>query len=169
MSAITRNPTANQTPDPGQGGGSVTSPINTGHGNTTLTVDDGASATATCIWTGFASAGGQVLSATLKVGWSQNGSLTGAGSKNNRFRVEYSLNNGSSWNTLFDRTGITSSSSGTDSASLPVGQNLTLVRVRDFLSASTSVVGTHADITASTSSIRIEAVTAEAALPVVIM
>jgi hypothetical protein len=153
----TRNPTANQTPDPGQSGTDpVTGASNTGHSSTSLSAADGESFTASCLWTGFQSVAQIVLSVMLKVDWSQTGLLTGAGSKSNRFQVEYSLNNGSSWNTLFLHVGITSSSSGTDQAVLSPGQNLTQIRVRDTLTVNANDPGTVAELTASVSNIRLE-------------
>src|SRR5262245_54970889 len=80
MSLQTRNPTSNQTPDPGQGGAAVTGNINTGHGSTALSASGGDKSFATCLWSGFPATGGQIISVALKADWSQSGSLTGAGS-----------------------------------------------------------------------------------------
>jgi hypothetical protein len=154
----TRNPTANQTPDPGQAGTDpVTGASNTGHSSTSLSASGpGESFTASCLWTGFQSVAGIVLSVTLKVDWSQTGILSGAGSKSNRFQVEYSLNNGSTWNTLFVHVGITSPSSGSNQVILSSAQNLTQVQVRDTLIVNANDPGTDAELTASVSNIRLE-------------
>jgi len=158
MPITTRNPTANETPDSGQGGIAVSGNTNTGHGSTALSASGGDTSFATCLWTSFPSVGGQILSAKLKADWSQSGSLTGGGFRSNGFAVEYSLNNGSTWNFLFNHTDITSSSSGSDEVSLSTSQDLTQVRLRDSLTVAANV-GNSAQVTASISNIRIEVIT----------
>jgi hypothetical protein len=143
----TRPSTANTTPDPGQGGDAVTGNTNTGHAATTCdAAAGGGSQTKTCIWSGFAAVIGLILGVTLKVDWAENGTLGGG---ENQFLVEYSLNNGSSWSTLFNHTIIEAADSGTASAVLSLTQDLTQVKVRDKLFAQTGdavVVGTVSDI-----------------------
>lgn len=146
MALTTLNPTSNQTPDPGQGGNAVTGNINTGHGSTTA-VDT----TKTCIWTGFPAAVGQVKTVTLKADWTQDGSIPDG---NNSFKIQYSLNAGSSWNNLLNSTDIISPLSGSSQTSLSTAQDLTLVRVRDSLIA--TPIGLAASVTGSVSNIRIE-------------
>jgi hypothetical protein len=166
---VTRNPTANQTPDPGQAGSDpVTGASNTGHSATSLSAVDGENFTASCLWTAFPSVVGLLLTATLKVDWSQDGALSGAGSKSNRFRVEYSLNGGSSWNTLFNHVAITSPSSGSDQAVLTLPQDFTQVRLRDTLNANANDIGTTADVTGAVSNIRLE-ITTQDPQPIFIM
>lgn len=160
MALATVNTTANTTPDPGQGGSvAVTGATNTGHASTTASKSGAGSQVKSCIWSGFPSVGGQIVSVNLKVDWTQDGSLTDGGvSTSNQFEIDYSLNNGSSWNTLKVSTQIQSSSSGTSTQALSVGQDLTQVKVRDTLTA-VGVAGETASVTASVSQIRIEVTT----------
>jgi hypothetical protein len=157
MSFHTFNPTAFQSPDPGQPGSlAVLSPSNTGHASTLISAVDGEANSVSCIWSGFTPVfNGTPLSYQLKVDWTQDGSLTGPGSKSNQFKVEYSLNGGGAWNTLFNHTAVTSSSSGSSQVSLTLPQDITQVKVRDSLSVS-STAGTDAELTASISNIRVE-------------
>jgi hypothetical protein len=157
MGFYTFNPTSFQNPDPGQPGSlAVTSPTNTGHASTLISAVDGEANSVSCIWTGFSPVfNGTPLLYQLKVDWSQNGLLTGAGSKSNRFKIEYSINNGSSWATLLDHPNVTASTSGSSQVSLTLPQDITQVKVRDSLSVS-STAGTNAELTASISNIRVE-------------
>lgn len=159
MPIETKNPTSNTSPDLAQGGVAVSSPTNTGHASTTVT--GGGDEIKTCIWTGFAAApGGPTFSVTLKASRSVSGSV---GSGTNIFRGEYSLNSGSSWNTLFTHSSVGSPSGPTEaSAALSISQNLTQVQVRDFLQATDD-----ATLTGTISSIRIEVITQDN--PVVVM
>jgi len=163
MSLTVRQTTSNTTPDPAQGGNAVTGATNTGHASTTTTQGGVGTASKTCLWTGFAAApSGTITSVTLKVDWIQNGSLSDGGvSTSNRLVIGYSINGGGAWLTLRDVTQIESSSSGTSSVALSTSQNLTQVRVRDSLEAS-SGVGESATITVTISGIRIEVVTVDA-------
>lgn len=168
MPLLTKLPTANETPDSGQGGSAVTGNTNTGHSATTSNGPNGASQTKTCRWSGFTSGAGQIQSVTLKVTHTSNGSLSGAGAFN-QFILQYTLNGGGAWTTAVSRTSFTSSSGPTVfSVSLPVTQNLTQVQVRDSITASSVDVGENASATVTISSIQIEAVTRDGA-PVVIM
>lgn len=158
---ITKNPTSNTTPDPGQGGVAVTGATNTGHGSTTASAVGAVTQTKTCIWTTFPSAGGLVTAITLKVDWTENGSSSdGFTLTTNLFTIEYSLNGGGAWNTLRASADVGSSSSGTSQVSLSTTQDITQVQVRDLLSASGDV-GESANITTSVSLIRLEVVTAD--------
>lgn len=74
----------------------------------------------------------------------------------NGFQLEYSLNNGASWNTLLDHELINISNTGTAQVSLPSSQNISLVQVRDRLSAVAPVAGEPANVIASVSGIRLE-------------
>jgi len=156
MADQTLNPTANQTPDPGQGGLAVTGAINTGHGSTTAARAGVGSQTKTCRWSSFESPTVQPTKLTLKVDWTQNGSLSDGGiSTANLFQIEYSLNGGSSWTGLHSAADIESSSSGTSEVVLSPTQNISQVQVRDTLNA-VGAVGESASVTASVSGIRIE-------------
>lgn len=157
MALVTKNPSANENPDSGQAGAvAVTTPSNTGHSATTASASGATEQTKACRWSGFSSAAGTISSVTLKVGWQQNGNLSDGGvSTSNQFTIEYSLNNGSSWNTLRDSTQIQAITSGTAQVSLLTNQDLTQVQVRDTLFAA-GVIGESASVTATVSAIRIE-------------
>jgi hypothetical protein len=108
-----------------------------------------------CRWTAFPGIPGQKSSITIKVDWTQDGSLSGV-SPDNLFKIQYSVNGGSSWNTLKNTTSITSPSSGSSSASLSLSQDTSLVQVRDQLQASGGDPGDISSVTASISNIRLE-------------
>jgi len=156
MSLATLNPTSNTTPDQG-GTGAVTSPTNTGHASSQSTSSDVLDSDAlSCRWQGFAAAAGQIQGVTLKADHTSSGALTGAGA-NNAFTLEYSLNNGSSWNTAVSRSHFTASQGPTTfSVALSVAQDLTQVRVRDLISTSTVSGGEVATCTATIANIKIE-------------
>jgi hypothetical protein len=163
MSLATLNPTSNTTPDPAQGGSAVTSPTNTGHAASTSVGLDGTSQDKTAIWTGFPFIAGQVTAATLKLDWTENGSRSGGGT--NRFRIEYSLNGGSSWNTAIDHANITSASGPTTfSLGLTLPQDLSTVQVRDLIRATTAGVGQSASCTGTVANIKIDVTLFDGAL-----
>lgn len=151
MGLFTINPTSNTTPDPAQGGNAVTGNTNTGHGSTTVT-SSGAADVKTCLWTSFQSVSGQIKSITLKVGWSESGGVGAGGSS--EFKVEYSLNGGSTWSVLFDHLDIISPDSGTAQVDLSATQDISQVRVRDNL---TAIID--ASFNGAVSDIRLEVVT----------
>ena len=165
MALITVNPTSNTTPDVGQGGLAVTGATNTGHGSTTATTTGGGTDTASCVWTAFPSVGSQIAAVTLKVDWTQNGSLIGAGAKSNSFRLQYSVNGGGVWTNIFEHLNVTASSSGGEQVVITLPQDLTQIQVRDRLQA-TSSVDTTASVTGSISNIRLEVTTVDANLVV---
>lgn len=157
MPLYTYNPTSNTTPDQG-GTNAVTSPTNTGHASSQATAADLADSEAlSCRWQSFpAGPGGQISSVTLKVDHTSSGSLTGVGA-NNAFTLEYSTNGGGAWNGAVSRTHFTASQGPTTfSVALPVAQDLTQVRVRDVISASTVSNGETATCTATIANIKIE-------------
>lgn len=194
MALITRNPTSNTTPDPGQGGNAVTGNINTGHSDTTSSVSGSSSNSQnkTCIWQSFLGivAVGQIKSIDLKFDWVV---VTGSTSANTTdpgetaeaatvFTVETSINGGGAWTTRVSETvssfaqdGGSDSDGNTPSGSVTVSlsiiQDLTQVRVRDSLGASINVNGAGASasatLTANISNIRIEAVIADP--PLIVM
>lgn len=156
---LTRNPTSNTTPDPGQGGSAVSSATNTGHGSTTPSCG-GESCTdnRTCIWTSFQSVSGQIISITLKIDHSSTGALSGVTAANS-FTLSYSLNGGGAWTDAVARTNFTTLSTATFSVALSANQDLTQVKVRDTIVASTNAVGHTASATASVSNILLEVLT----------
>lgn len=160
MAFFTRNPTANTTPDPAQGGGAVAGNSNTGHSSSTCTGADFSSETKSCLWTGFAGVSGVLISAVLKFDWVESGSFPGGTDAVTNFRVQYSVNGGGGWNTIFQHDdlngGPTSSSS---EVALPAGQNITQVQVRDRLFADGNELGAFVEITGSISNIRVEVTT----------
>jgi hypothetical protein len=160
---ITKNPTLNTTPDLGQGGLAVTGNINTGHGSTIASQVGSGSQTKTCIWTTFgAGPGGQIASALLKFDWTEDGAIANNGTNN--FLIQYSIDGGSNWITIFTHTDVISSTSSSSQVTLPVGQNIGLVQVRDRLRATGSGIGDSASLTGSISNIRIEITTLEEAV-----
>jgi hypothetical protein len=152
MALVTKNPTSNTTPDAGQGGSAVTSATNTGHGSTS--VDAAGTQIKSCIWTAFGAVTGQITSVSLKMDWSENGA-TGGGTNN--FRIQYSTNGGGAWTDIINHSDVTSLTNSSSSVSLSVTQDLTQVQVRDKLLAQTG----SATLTASVSNIRIEALTVD--------
>lgn len=159
MALYTYNPTSNTTPDPAQGGIAVTGNTNTGHAATTATGNNSI-VDKSCVWSGFPAASGQILSSTLKVDWSENGSFDAANASND-FKLGYSLNGGGAWTNFFDHVNITGAGSGTAQVSLSVTQDLTQVRVRDFLEGESDLLGAIGTVTATVSAIRIEVTTAD--------
>jgi RHS repeat-associated protein len=147
------NPSSYQTPAPGLGGFAVTNPSNTGHGSTFTAANNGAFKEKSCRWSGFQPVSGQITSITLKVDWSDSGSWDGGGA--NDFILSYSLDNGSSWNTLLWHSLISANDFGTAQVSLPSTQDISLVQVRDRLIAGAPPEG-FAVVSATVSSIRLE-------------
>lgn len=168
MPLITVNPTANESPDSGQGGTSaVATPANTGHAASQAFAPDGATDILSCRWLTFTAVGGRITGMTLKAGFAEDGALSGAGAQNS-FTIEYSLNGGSSWGTLRSSGNIIAPASGTASAALSATQNIAQVQVRDTIRAQTADAGESASVTATVSSIRLE-VTRVEAQPVVML
>src|SRR5262245_5196947 len=130
MALTTINPTSNTTPDPVQGGSAVTGNINTGHGST-ITSSGPGTVTKSCIWTTFPATGGQITSMTLKFDWTEDGAVVvGTGSASNQFRVQYSVNGGGAWTTVFQHDDVTSSTSSNSSVAITLPQDVTQVQVR---------------------------------------
>jgi hypothetical protein len=163
MALTTINPTANQTPDAGQGGVAVTGATNTGHSSTTASVIFTGSQLKTCRWSSFPSFSGQILSINLKVSWTEDGTLEDGGvDTDNFFTIEYSINGGSNWIIIRSSSNIQSANNGTESVVLSIGQDLTQVQVRDSLQATSGVEGLDASVTVSISDIKIEISTVDA-------
>lgn len=160
MSIATKNPTAFQSPDPGQGGDAVSTPSNTGHASTTSTGTGSGvnSEQKTCAWSGFQNVGGQIKSVTLKFEHTSSGTLNGANAVNN-FTVEYHLSGGGvmGWVTAVQRLSFTAAQGPvTFSVPLDITQDLTQVRVRDSILATATLPGQSATCTATVSNVRIE-------------
>jgi hypothetical protein len=162
MPNLTVNPTANSTPDVGQGGISVTGNSNTGH-DSTVTATANALVTKSCIWTGFPSVGG-VASARLKFDWTEAGTVNeGTGFATNEFRIQYSLNGGGVWNTAILHNDVIAPNSGSFDLLLNLPQDISQVQVRDRMQAEASAdISDSANITTTVSNIRIEVVTRSA-------
>lgn len=156
---VTRTPTSNTTPDPGQGGSAVNTPSNTGHSATVASCSgEMCLDLLTCIWQGFAAAPAGTKSAiTLKATHTSSGIDTGI-TAINTFTLEYSLNGGGSWNTAVSRTNFTAAQGPTVfSVALPLSQDLTQVRVRDLIQATTdSALAHESQATVTISDIKIE-------------
>jgi len=155
---IVRQPTSNQSPDPGQGGAAVTSPTNTGHASTAANCGgELCTDVFTCIWTGFQTVGGAKTGIVLKVTHTSSGSLSGVTAANT-FTVEYSLNGGGSWNTAVSRVNFTTSEGPTVfSVALSAAQDISQVQVRDLIQAVTdSPLGHTSNATATISDIQLE-------------
>lgn len=163
MALFTLDPTANQTPDPGQGGLAVTGNINTGHGSTVTSQVAAGTQTKSCIWTAFPSLGGQVVSMTLKFDWSEDGFVNvGSGSASNSFRVQYSVDGGGAFTTIFDHADVVAPNSGSSQVTITIPQDITQVQVRDRMQATATVdLSDNASITTSISNIRLEITTVD--------
>jgi hypothetical protein len=151
------NPTANQSPDPGQvGGTAVNIPTNMGHDITTSSASRGtkgfSSQTKTCLWSSFSGVSGTKTRVTLKFDWTLIASVNvsvfeesfASATADYDFRIEYSLDNGSTW---IGKVGVNDSismdSPGSDGRSIntsgsetvdlpnPGGIDITQIRVRD--------------------------------------
>lgn len=162
----TYNPTSNTTPDPGFGGLAVTGNINTGHGSTTTSQLPAGTQTKSCLWTGFPAVSGQIASITLKFDWSEDGFvIVGGGSASNSFTVQYSLNGGGAFSEVFTHDDVTSPTSSNSQVSIPLPQDPTQIQVRDRMQATaTADIGDSASITTTISNIRLEIVTADGGL-----
>src|SRR5262245_2868196 len=187
-SVVTVNPGAYQAPDPGQGGFGVNSPSNIGHDSTQSSASKvgnrgGSAQTRTCLWHSFTDVPGLKTRVTLKFDWilrggvdvySEDSRTTASASYN--FRIEYSLDNGSTWTVAGGRSdSISIHGAGSDDRSIPDTPgsgsvdlpnpgaiDITQIRVRDRIFASASLSGgtgyaeANAGATASVSSIRLE-------------
>jgi RHS repeat-associated protein len=181
------SPTANQSPDPGQGGVAVNSPINTGHGGTlseaVRTSKGSVSQTKTCLWHSFSGVTGTRTRVTLKLDWTLNASINASAfdefagaTAGYDFKIEYSLDNGSTWTVmrgLNDSVSIPDGAGGSDSDGIntfgsesvdlpnPGGVDITQIRVRDRIFTNAAVRTSNngsasSNATASVSLIRLE-------------
>lgn len=162
---VTRQPTANETPDSSQivGDLAVTGASNTGHSSTTSSASGaGSTVDKTCRWSGFAAApAGNRVSVALKITHTSSGTLTG-GTAANRFTLQYTVNGGTNWIDVVDRLNFTASQGPTTASITLLGtQDLTQVQVRDVISALSDNAGDSAGATATISGIQIEVVTVD--------
>lgn len=167
MSLVTRNPTSNQTPDPGQGGSAVTGNTNTGHASTTsfATRDTNGTTTQikTCIWTALQAVSGLITAINLKFTWeihlSTNANTTAVGDQSDalaQVAIQYSTNGGGAWNNQVVKTVTSSAVDGsTDSDSLDEGptnetvsiplssggvpQDISQIQIRDSIKAEVTI------------------------------
>ncbi|HZF40550.1 MAG TPA: hypothetical protein VE715_17140, partial [Blastocatellia bacterium] len=106
---VSVSPSANQSPDPGQGGEAVSFPSNTGHGSTQSSasqsgIKGSSNQTKTCLWHSFSGVPGTKTRVTLKFDWTLDASVSASANDefadataSYDFRIEYSLDNGSTW------------------------------------------------------------------------
>lgn len=150
--------TGNQSADSTQPGTTaVTGNTNTGHASTTCFGTNGGGQQKSCRWHTFSptSIPGTKVSVKLKFDWSQNGNPS-TGDVN--FQVQYTVNGGSNWNTVFSHSGFIGSSSGSESVTLSVGQDISQIQVRDLLEVFSSPEDS-SSMNATISSIQVEVVT----------
>lgn len=184
------NPTVNVTPDIG-GTGSVSGISNTGHTSTLSEVsaaDGGPGSgenntdTKTARWHTFQSVPGGLISLKLKAEYVLSGSVSasvdsaGTSSADIQFLVEYTIDNGSNWLTILNKTRSVSASPSnpddSDSISentffeiiLNPSQDVSLVQVRDKIQSNAQasaptfgLANSNAAVTATISNIRLEA------------
>lgn len=166
MATQVLQPTASQTPDAVLGGDAVTGITNTGHASTSASGADGSSQTKSARWHTFQTLSAQIIAITLKITHTSNGALTGVA--DNTFRLQYTLNGGSSWTTAVERLSFTGSQGPTTfSVGLPATQDISQVQVRDLLDANTADVGDSASATATISDIQVEVTTLDSGVIVI--
>jgi hypothetical protein len=188
VSVVSVNPGAYQAPDPGQVGFAVSSPTNTGHGSTQSSASKvgnrgGSAQTMSCLWHSFSNVPGLKTRVTLKFDWIMRGGVNvysedsrTTASASYSFRIEYSLDNGSTWTVGGGGSdSISIHGTGSDGRSIPDTPgsgsvdlpnpgaiDITQIRVRDRIFASASLSGgtgyaeADAGATASVSSIHLE-------------
>lgn len=153
---ITRQPTANETPDATLGGAAVTTVSNTGHGSTvTSAAGEADSEEKSARWFTFQSISSLITAITLKVDHTSSGALSGAGT--NSFTLDYSLNSGSNWTNAVTRTNFEASQGPTTfSVGLSAAQDISQVQVRVDYQADSTQVGDAASVTATIANIKLE-------------
>jgi hypothetical protein len=144
----------------------VTGASATGHASTTSQAQDGGSEQKTCRWFDLSSAPGYPgpsnrTSTTLRITHSSSGSLLNLGASN-LFRIEYSLDGGSNWLTAVQRLNFTSPEGPqTVTINLLNNQSISLVQIRDLVSASSIDPGDSATCVGTVSDIQIEVVSVD--------
>lgn len=155
---ITTNTNSNTSPDPAQGGNAVTGPANTGHDVTNTFAAFNGNVTKSCKWSGFLNPTnpGIKTQVQLKLEYTEDGSINAPGAST--FRLQYSIDGGSNWITIFTHVDVTSPSGTlTETVILDRTQDLTLVQVRDRMTAAgNGDPGGSASLDTSISNIRIE-------------
>ena len=169
MAFFTRPSTARTTPDPAQGGNAVTGDTDTGHGSTVTSQAALGTATKSIIWTGFAAVSGVITAIALKFDWTEDGTvIAGTGSASNEFRVQYSINGGGAWTTVFQHADVVSPTTSNSSVTIALPQDVTQVQVRGRMTATaTNDVSDSASITTSVSNIRLEITTQDGTVIVI--
>lgn len=170
MALIIRQPTTNQSPDPGQGGLAVSTPINTGHAlSSCLDTVPASPVVKTCIWAGF-DAASPIAAIQLKFDWAYQNAVSDAGGDGNinQFIVEYSVNSGGAWSSALSRTNVNGSSSSSVNQNIPTQQDITTIQVRDKITATAGSTQT-GRIDASISNIQLEVTTFEGGNVIVMM
>jgi RHS repeat-associated protein len=160
---VTLNPSANQSPDPGQGGTlAVTDISNIGHGSTPTGVNavdiesnppQNITQMKSARWSSFQGGpSGGIIGLKLKFDWTASGSVYasveagGSASARIDFDIYYSIDGGSSWTNALSRFRHVSQSGpggktggisdgGSVEVVLSPSQNISLVQVRDFMRA----------------------------------
>ena len=161
MSIINRLPTANESPDSTNGvpgDVAVSSPTNTGHASTLSSASGvGSSHQRSCRWHTFENLlVGTRLSTKLKLTHSSDGTLVGP-SPSNTFQLSYTLNGGTNWTHVVDRSNFEDAEGPTnEEISLPTNQDLTQFQVRDIIEAFSLDAGDTAESAATVSNIKIE-------------
>jgi RHS repeat-associated protein len=161
------SPTVNQSPDPSQGGSAVSSPSNTGHGDTSMNAVFGSAGTTskTCIWQSFPNVSGLIQSITLKFNYVAIGGGGASApiegdyaSSYANFGVEYSIDNGANWISAVNLWSFAAASGpdGSDnngfsnpnfpsttpvSMSIPANTPISNIKIRDRLLIITDKIG----------------------------
>jgi hypothetical protein len=158
---VTVYPGAYQTPDPGQGGEAISNTNSQGHGSTTVDAPSPSNQTKTSLWHSFPNVSGNKTRVTLKIDWSLYAYIEALGINNTgnarasyNFRIEYSLNGGSTWTSLKalsdsvairgeDEDIASVNTGGSESVDLPNpgAIDITQIRVRDYINGSASASG----------------------------
>jgi hypothetical protein len=159
VSVITRTPTSNTTPDPGQGGAAVTGADNNGHGSTTVSQVISGTSSKSCIWSGFAAVTQQIKSIKIKFDYTEDGTIVDGTTS---FRVQYSINGGGAFTTIFDHIDVAAPNSASSETTLPnPSQDITQIQVRDRLQASSTPDVGGVTLTTSISNIQVEVTLAD--------
>jgi len=194
MAAFIKQATSTQSPDGTLGGAAVTGIAVTGHGSTTTQSSAISSASdadeKSARWFGFENVvGARVAAPRLKLSWATDGSAAAAddgvggnGESSAQFIIEYSLNAGSSWNSVVtDDASISSPPGGgpdtfdndnSADIALPLSQDISQVQVRvDYLTDASAAGGPGnsgvASVVATISGIQVE-VTTQDSSPVIL-
>jgi hypothetical protein len=162
MTVVTRTPTSNTTPDPGQGGSAVTGADNNGHGSTTVSQVVSGTSTKSCVWSGFAAVTQQIKSIKIKFDYTEDGTIVDG---NTSFRVQYSLDGGGAFITIFDHLDVAAPNSANSETTLAnPSQDITQIQVRDRLQATSTPDVGGVILTASISNIVVEITLADSQL-----